>query len=132
MKENPNFVIRELRRDELASAARLVGRGMRDNPANVRIFGIPETERRVRALERFFVPVLSGVYGRGLILGAFHEDSLQGVCAMARPGFCQPAPLEKLKVRPSLIQLAQFHGCWPRSASGRSVTRLSRTGILVR
>jgi len=101
MKENPNFVIRELRRDELAGAARLVGRGMCDNPANVRIFGIPETERRVRALERFFVPVLSGVYGRGLILGAFHEDSLQGVCAMARPGFCQPAPLEKLKVLPS-------------------------------
>src|SRR5215472_2537572 len=82
MKENPHFVIRELRRAELAGAARLVGRGMRDNPANVRIFGIPEPERRARALERFFVPVLSGVFQRGLILGAFYQDLLQGVCGM--------------------------------------------------
>ena len=103
MKENPNFIVRELRRAELAGAARLVGRGMRDNPANVRIFGIPEPERRARALERFFAPVLSGVFQRGLILGAFYQDLLQGVCGMARPSFCQPTQLERLKVLPSVV-----------------------------
>ena len=95
--------IRELRRDELKGAARLLGRGMCDNPANVRAFGIHDTERRCRALTRFFAPVLHGLYRRGLILGAFREDNLVGVCGMARPGLCQPAALEKLSVVPSLI-----------------------------
>ena len=95
--------IRELRRDELKSAAQLLGRGMCDNPANVRAFVIHDTELRRRALTRFFVPVLHGLYHRGLILGAFREDSLVGVCGMARPRLCQPTPLEKLKLLPSLV-----------------------------
>lgn len=95
--------IRELRRVELRGAARLLGRGMCDNPANVRAFGIHDAERRSRALTRFFAPVLHGLYHRGLILGAFGEDKLVGVCGMARPGLCQPAALEKLSVVPSLI-----------------------------
>ena len=107
------LVIRELRRAELAEAARLVGRGMGDNPVNVRVFAIPEPERRVRALERFFVPVLSGVYRRGLVLGAFYHGLLQGVCAMARPGFCQPTPLERLRVLPS-VALGNPIGTVPR------------------
>jgi hypothetical protein len=62
--------IRELNADELQDAARLLGRGMRDNPANVRTLGIRNADRRCRALTRFFVPVLHGLYQRGLILGS--------------------------------------------------------------
>jgi ribosomal protein S18 acetylase RimI-like enzyme len=96
-------VLLELNRAELAEAARLVGRGMCANPIMVWAFGIPDTERRCQALARFFVPVLHGLYRRGLILGAFRDGSLVGVCGMARPGLCQPTPLEKLRVAPSVV-----------------------------
>ena len=95
--------IRELNADELQDAARLLGRGMRDNPANVRTFGIRDADRRCRALTRFFVPVLHSLYQRGLILGAFRDGSLVGVCGIARPGLCQPTSLEKLTVIPSVV-----------------------------
>jgi hypothetical protein len=60
----PALTLRELQRAELREAAQLLGRGMRDNPANVRAFGVSDTERRCRALTRFFVPVLRGLYRR--------------------------------------------------------------------
>src|SRR5215472_7745276 len=94
---------RQLQRPELGEAARLLGRGMRDNPANIRAFGIRDTERRSWALARFFRPVLHGLYQRGLIWGAFRDGILVGVCGMARPGLCQPSALEKLRVVPSVV-----------------------------
>ena len=94
---------RQLQRPELGEAARLLGRGMRDNPANIRALGIRDTERRSCALARFFRPVLHGLYQRGLIWGAFRDGTLVGVCCMARPGLCQPSPLEKLRVVPSVV-----------------------------
>jgi len=94
---------RQLQRSELGEAARLLGRGMRDNPANIRAFGIRDTERRSWALARFFRPVLHGLYQRGLIWGAFRDGILVGVCGMARPGLCQPSALEKLRVVPSVV-----------------------------
>ena len=77
-------------------------RGMCDNPANVRVFGIRDAERRCRALAQFFVPVLRGLYRRGVVLGAFREDALVGVCGIARPGRCQPPLGEKLRVVPAV------------------------------
>jgi GNAT superfamily N-acetyltransferase len=97
------MTLRELRRAELGEAAHLLGCGMCDNPANVRAFRISAKERRARALERFFYPVLGGLHHRGLIYGAFREGSLVGVCGMARPTFCQPTGLEKLGMIPSVV-----------------------------
>jgi hypothetical protein len=51
------MTLRELRYAELGEAAHLLGRGMCDNPANIRVFRITDAERRARTLERFFVPV---------------------------------------------------------------------------
>jgi ribosomal protein S18 acetylase RimI-like enzyme len=102
MAQNSTLTLRELRRDELRDAARLVGRSMSDNPTDVRAFAIEDTENRCRALERFFVPVLQGLYARSSILGAFSNGVLVGVCGMARPGFCQPPLLEKLRVLPAV------------------------------
>ena len=95
--------IRELKEDELEDAAHLLGRGMRDNPVNIRTFGIRDADLRCRALTRFFVPVLRGLYQRGSIFGAFRDSLLVGVCGMARPGRCQPTSLEKLSVIPSVV-----------------------------
>lgn len=104
MTANASLIVRRLQREELVDAARLVGRGMNDNPANVRAFGMPDAEQRCRALARFFAPVLQGLYVRGSILGAFSGGTLVGVCGMARPRLCQPAFLEKLRVLPALVR----------------------------
>jgi GNAT superfamily N-acetyltransferase len=96
-------VLRLMRARELEEAAQLVARGMRDNPANVIVFGIADPEHRSSALARFFVPVLRGVYQRGFVLGAFRSNRLVGVCGMARPGFCQPGTSEKMRVLPAVI-----------------------------
>jgi hypothetical protein len=81
----PPATLRELHRGELREAAHLLGRAMRDNPINVRAFGL-DAERRSAALARFFGPVLRGLYRRGSILGAFRGVTMVGVCGMAPPG----------------------------------------------
>jgi GNAT superfamily N-acetyltransferase len=95
------LMVRRLARDQLQEAARLLARGMRDNPVNAAAFG-GDAERRVDALTRFFVPVVRGVDRRGIVMGAFTGDALVGVCAAARPGRCQPALLEKASVFPAV------------------------------
>jgi ribosomal protein S18 acetylase RimI-like enzyme len=97
------FALRELRRDELYLAAQLLGRGMCDNPMNVMTFGIAHRERRSRAMARFFPPVLQGLLARGLIMGAFDNACLVGVCVAACPRRCQPKTIEKLRVLPAIV-----------------------------
>ena len=104
MTQHTSLTVRQLQREELVNAAQLVGRGMSDNPANVRAFGMQDRERRSLALARFFVPVLQGLYLRGSILGAFANGTLVGVCGIGRPGLCQPAFLEKLRVLPAVVR----------------------------
>jgi ribosomal protein S18 acetylase RimI-like enzyme len=94
--------VRELGRDELGGAAQLLGRGMRDNPINRRVFG-DDPEDCGRALARFFVPVLKGVHRRGLVIGAWREDVLVGVSAAAPPGKCQPGLFEKVTILPAVV-----------------------------
>lgn len=98
-----HVVLRELLHAELGEAARLLGRGMCNNPVNMRAFTIQDPERRSRALKRFFQPVLRGLSHRGVLIGAFRNTTLVGVCCFARPGFCQPSALEKLSVIPSVV-----------------------------
>src|SRR6516162_3426143 len=61
------------------------------------------TASRSNAMGRFFVPVLRGVYQRGLVLGAIRADRLVAICGMARPGFCQSQVIEKIKVLPAAV-----------------------------
>ena len=95
--------LRPLCRYEMHEAADLLGRGMCQNPANVRAFGIADPERRRSTLQRFFLPVLRRLCSQGVVLGAFSKPALVGVCAMARPGLCQPALWEKLKALPAVV-----------------------------
>jgi ribosomal protein S18 acetylase RimI-like enzyme len=103
MKTNCVVDLVPLRRTDLRPAARILARAMYDNPVNVRAFAIEDEERRRQALERFFRPVLLGLHQRGLIYGAYRDNALVGICGIARPGFCQPTPLEKLRVLPAVV-----------------------------
>ncbi len=71
-----NTTLCDLQAIELEQAARVVSCGMRDNPVNVRAFRIEDTDRRSRALARFFGPVLRGLHKRGMIKGAFRDNAL--------------------------------------------------------
>ena len=103
MKTEGLLTLGELRRAHLDAATQIVGRAMRDNPIHVRVFAIADEDRRSRALERLFRPVLLGLYHRGLICGAYQDGALVGICGMARPGFCQLTALEKLRVLPGVV-----------------------------
>jgi len=96
------MIVRELEASELKEAARLLARGMRDNPAHIAVFG-PNADQRKRALSRLFLPALQGLYRRGTILGAFEYDVLVGVCGMAPPGRCRPGAIDKLRVLPHVL-----------------------------
>ena len=96
-------VLRLLNRNQLEESALLVARGMRDNPANMRVFRISDGAQRAKAMGRFFVPVLRGLDRRGLVVGAFQSNRLVGVCGIARPGFCQPGTMEKIRVSPATL-----------------------------
>lgn len=103
MRTNCVVKLGQLRRTDLRPAALILGRAMRDNPMHLQVFAISDPEHRRRALERFFRPVLLGLLLRGLIYGAYRDHALVGICGMARPGSCQPTPLEKLRVVPAVV-----------------------------
>jgi ribosomal protein S18 acetylase RimI-like enzyme len=103
METNSEVKLCQLQRTDLRQAAMILGRAMRDNPLHLRVFAISNAERRGQALERFFLPVLLGLHQDGVIYGAYREDSLVGVCGIARPGFCQPTPLEKFRLLPAIV-----------------------------
>jgi hypothetical protein len=56
------LVLRLLNGNELEEGAILVARGMRDNPANMRVLPISDAAQRSTAMKHFFVPVLRGIY----------------------------------------------------------------------
>src|SRR5271155_36968 len=114
-------VLGKLERRDLPAAAQLLGRGMRDNPINLRAFRIASDARRELALARFFLPALQGLYARGKVLGAFDDGALVGVCGIAAPSRCQPTVAEKLCIAPSVlfgnspataIRVAAWTGAW--------------------
>ena len=93
--------MRKLRSAELRGAAHLLARGMRDDPLHVKAFG-PEAHLRVRALARFFEPVLRRALNRGGVYGVFLDEKLVGIYVEIPPGRCNPTLLEKLKFFPSV------------------------------
>jgi catechol 2,3-dioxygenase-like lactoylglutathione lyase family enzyme/ribosomal protein S18 acetylase RimI-like enzyme len=114
--------IHELGPAELPAAAAVLGRGMRDNPLPVRVFG-EDPARREASLERFFLPVLRTVARKGIVLGGYRGESLVGVCAMAPPGHCQPTITEKLRIVPGVVaregrrtlkQIVVWTGTWAK------------------
>ena len=94
--------IRKLKPDELEDAAHLLGRGMCDNPNNVRAFG-PDRMHRERVLARMFLRVLRRTHAKGNVFGTFARGKMVGVYAIAAPGQCQPNGYEKLHILPAIV-----------------------------
>src|SRR5690348_12092662 len=98
----PVLTLSELRPGGLPEAARLVAAGMCDNPTHLQAFGTLARERRCASLERFFTTVLGNLLRRGVVVGAFEDGVLSGVCGMAPPGECQPGIREMLALLPAV------------------------------
>lgn len=118
---NP-ITIRQVLNHELPIAALLLSRAMCDNPIDVRAFGGEAAGRRQK-LERFYSPVLHGLYRRGQILGGFRDAEMIAVCAFTPPGHCQATLAEKVRILPSVVlanqiatagRILQWVGAWSR------------------
>jgi ribosomal protein S18 acetylase RimI-like enzyme len=95
--------VRELRQDELKTAAELMARAMCDNPIFVEVFG-PDRERRQKALTDIPVAYAPLLRTRGYCLGAFRDRSLTGACWVTNPGRCKGSLVEGLRILPHLIR----------------------------
>lgn len=116
----------------------MVSYSMRDNPVNVRAFGRQDADERSRSHVRFFGPVLRGLFKRGVIMGAFRDNAVVGVCGMAQPGSCQPTSLEKIEVLRSLIvgnpvgtvfRVVRWAGEWARRDPTRAHWHLGPVAV---
>jgi len=94
--------VRELEIDDIAAAAGIIARGMRDNPLHVAAFGDNPEERGGRLL-RLFNSVLPMALSKGVVLGAFDNQTLVGVAGMLPPGRCQPSTMDKLALVPRIV-----------------------------
>jgi ribosomal protein S18 acetylase RimI-like enzyme len=87
--------IRELAGGELACAAELVARAMRDDPMSAAVFG-PDPARRLNRLHCFFAALLPGI-GQAP-LSAWQDTQLVGVFSYFPPGCCTLPFREQLKL----------------------------------
>ncbi len=123
MKPTDTLQIRHVTPPEIAIAAAVLGRGMRDNPLSVQAMGSAPAfrEQALTGVFRAFIGL--EIAKKGEVLGAFQDGRLVGVCGMMRPGCCQLAPGEKIALLPRLLMscgvrgtgrlLAQF-GAWSK------------------
>lgn len=93
--------VTELGRHELTFAAGVLGRGFRDNPNTVAVFG-DDMLRRMRGMERVlgsYIPLM-----KQPPLCARRGDWIVGVCGMAPPGTCQLQLLRQLRFMPAMLR----------------------------
>ena len=96
------ITIRELAESDLPAAVGVVARGMRDNPLHIAALGT-DVNQRINRLSGMFGAALPLVLSKGVLLGAFDEDTLVGIAGMIAPGRCQPTLMEKLTLAPRIV-----------------------------
>jgi GNAT superfamily N-acetyltransferase len=96
------IVIRELTAADLSSAVGIIARGMRDNPLHIAALGADAEARGVRLI-RMFTVALPAIVSKGIVLGAFADDTLVGIAGMVPPGKCQPSMRETLTLMPRIF-----------------------------
>jgi ribosomal protein S18 acetylase RimI-like enzyme len=120
-----NVGIRELSDGETLTAARILGRGMRDNPIHIQVFG-PDAKRREEALSLMFAPVLRQQVRKGIVLAAIISGELVGVTGMVPSKSCQLTISEKMAILPALLRgsgwmstlrVLEWTGDWSRNDS---------------
>ena len=92
-----------LRFGEIAAAAGVLARGMRDNPNHVAIFG-PDPDKRVRALERGFAAYLRVATAQAPFCARL-DGVVVGVAGVLGPGRCRLPATQKLRLLPSMVGL---------------------------
>lgn len=97
-----HYVIQPLCKNDLLTAANICARAMLDNPLHVKVFGA-NSRIRERRLKRFFPGMLAYVNHKGSLYGAFADGTLIGVLGMLPPQHCKPAPLDLLRLLPTLL-----------------------------
>lgn len=98
MKDLENLDVRPIKEADVAVAALVAARGMRDNPLHLAAIG-DDAERRVRVMQRLFARLLA-LLGRPT-LGAWDGERLVGVADSAEPGRCQPSGPNQLRLAPA-------------------------------
>jgi ribosomal protein S18 acetylase RimI-like enzyme len=100
--------VRDLRPEEVSQAVGVLARGMRDNPLHVAAYG-DDPERRLRCHARLMGAVFRASSAQEPIC-AVRDGTLLGVTGVAPVGACQPTPMQRLRLLPSVVALG------PRSA----------------
>jgi GNAT superfamily N-acetyltransferase len=96
------IVVRELETADLSSAVGIIARGMRDNPLHIAALGADAKARGARLIAMFTL-ALPAILARGVVLGAFQDDTLAGIAGMMPPGRCQPSTKDKLSILPRIL-----------------------------
>jgi ribosomal protein S18 acetylase RimI-like enzyme len=96
------IIIRELAEADLPAAVGIVARGMRDNPLHIAALG-SDANQRINRLTGMFSVALPLVLSKGVLLGAFDDQTLVGIAGMLAPGQCQPTLMEKLTLTPRIV-----------------------------
>lgn len=99
--------VRELKGPDLPAAVGIVARGMRDNPLHIAALG-NDANQRTNRLTGMFKVALPLVLSKGLVLGAFDDQTLVGIAGMIAPGHCQPTLMEKLTLTPRVVPAVGF------------------------
>lgn len=109
-------LISELAADEREQAVAVLGRGYRDTPLSVAIYG-DDPDRRLRAVERVMAMRIAEMEPPPLV--ARREGVIVGVCGLAVPGACRLATSKRERTadadRPasgSLAKLLEMAATW--------------------
>ncbi|HLR29345.1 MAG TPA: GNAT family N-acetyltransferase [Paenalcaligenes sp.] len=102
---------RALDSDDIQIAAALCAQAMLHNPLHVKVFGAQD-ELRLRRLQRFFPALLSYVYRKGQLEGAFDGSRLVGVMGVLPPHRCTPSMLDGMRMLPTMLYANSMAGWW--------------------
>lgn len=103
--------LKALTKKDLSAAALLCAESMLDNPLHIQVFGSVK-ELRLRRLSRFFPGLLTYVYKKGQLEGAFVEGRLVGVMGVLPPECCMPSAFEGLQLLPAMMRSNSVLGWW--------------------
>ena len=122
MNVGVSLEIREVHREEIAQAAVLTARGMRDNPTHIMAFGSDDVKREQK-LGALFGAVLPIVSAKAVLIGAYRGGQLVGMAGIAAPGKCRPSAGESVRMLPrllprvgvrSMIKMGRWQGVWAK------------------
>lgn len=101
----------DLTPEEIPAAARILARGMHDNPLHRAVFG-DNRARLEPLLYAGFCRVLHQQLRGGRVLGIHHLHQLVAVAGMFAPGHCLPNLGDRLALLPPLIRAGVLHRLW--------------------